>query len=150
MARAPLSLFRVTLTPVFIKRQSLRSRLPIGWPGKARRAPSGLAVVVGEIAFAAACGSPPTRCWRERDSNCRSPRGASLGSDRAAAPIEDRLERGSRLAHVGSPVAMRKPETKSSRYSGFRRKPALGTTTGVRARSRLTISRASSSRPMWA
>ena len=43
------------------------------------------------------------------------------------------------LAHAASPTAKRRPDKKSSRCSGFRRKLASGTTTGEMARSRSTI-----------
>jgi hypothetical protein len=39
------------------------------------------------------------------------------------------------LAHAASPTAKRRPDKKSSRCSGFRRKLASGTTTGEMARS---------------
>src|SRR5262249_5178072 len=54
------------------------------------------------------------------------------------------------LAHFSSPAARRRPDSQSSRCSAFRRKLRSDTTTGVIARSRVTISRASSSRPIWA
>ena len=54
------------------------------------------------------------------------------------------------MDHAVSPAANRKPDSKSSRCSGLRYGITLGTTTGVIARSRLTISRASSSRPICA
>jgi hypothetical protein len=54
------------------------------------------------------------------------------------------------LAHAASPTAKRRPDKKSSRCSGSRRKLASGTTTGEMARSRSTIAFASSSRPIWA
>src|ERR1700737_3575000 len=49
-----------------------------------------------------------------------------------------------------SPAAKRRPRKKSSRSSGLRQYIARGTTTGVMVRSRPTISRASSSRPICA
>jgi len=55
-----------------------------------------------------------------------------------------------RLAQGVSSAAKRRPDRISSRCSGFRRKLASGITTGVTARSRLMISRASSRRPIWA
>jgi hypothetical protein len=54
------------------------------------------------------------------------------------------------LAHVASPAAKHRPDRKSSRSSGLRKGRSLGTTRGVVARSRETIARASSSRPIWA
>ncbi len=62
---------------------------------------------------------------------------------------EDRCETAG-LAQIASPAARRRPDRKSSRCSAFRRKVASGITTEVMARSRATISRASSSRPIWA
>src|ERR1700724_2778886 len=60
-----------------------------------------------------------------------------------AAQVIDRL-------HAGSPIARRRPDRRSSRSSGVRKGTSLGTTGGVIARSRATIARASSSRPIWA
>jgi hypothetical protein len=54
------------------------------------------------------------------------------------------------LAHVASPAARRRPESKRSLCSGFRSVTLGEITAGVMALSRLTISRASSSRPIWA
>jgi len=55
------------------------------------------------------------------------------------------------LAHAVSPAAMRKPSKYSSRCSAFRRKLSTGGITAeVMARSRLTVSRASPSRPICA
>jgi len=48
-----------------------------------------------------------------------------------------------------SPIASRRPDSHNSRCSAFRYGLTLGSTTDVIARSCLTISRASSSRPMW-
>ena len=62
---------------------------------------------------------------------------------------EDRGETAG-LAHPASPAARRRPERNSSRWSGLRRKLASGITTGVMARIFVTISRASSSRPICA
>ena len=50
-------------------------------------------------------------------------------------------------SHVLSPIAIRRPDSKSSRCSRSRSCRASGITTGVMARSRSMISRASSSRP---
>src|SRR5262245_27380397 len=55
-----------------------------------------------------------------------------------------------RLAHSVSPAARRRPDSHNSRCSVFRRKLRSEITTGVIARSRATISRASSSRPICA
>ena len=52
--------------------------------------------------------------------------------------------------HVVSPAAKRRPDRKSSRSSGLRYRVPGSITAGVIARSRLTISRASSSRPICA
>jgi len=62
---------------------------------------------------------------------------------------EDRSEAAG-LAHVVSPAAMRRPDRNSSRCSGLRNCTSLGTMRGVIARSLATISRASSSCPIWA
>ena len=62
---------------------------------------------------------------------------------------EDRGETAG-LAHVASPAARRRPDRNSSRSAGLRNCAALGTICGVIARSRATIARASSSRPIWA
>src|SRR5437899_600948 len=82
-----------------------------------------------------------------------SERAALVGSNQARVAChvggEDRGQT-ARLAHVCSPTASRKPERKISRCSGFRNWVPEGTTTGVRDRSRLTIVRASSSRPICA
>ena len=51
-------------------------------------------------------------------------------------------------AHASSPAARRRPDRYSSRCSSFRRLLASGITTEVMPRSRSTISRASSSRPV--
>jgi hypothetical protein len=58
---------------------------------------------------------------------------------------EDRGETAG-LARAVSPAARRRPDRNSSRCSGLRNCEPLGTTTGVIARSRSTISRASSIR----
>ena len=63
--------------------------------------------------------------------------------------ISDRGEAAG-LAHIPSPAAERRPDRKSSRCSGFRKGMTLDTTTGVISRNRVTISRASSSRCIWA
>lgn len=47
-------------------------------------------------------------------------------------------------------AARRRPDRNSSRWSAFRKKLASGITRDVMARSRVTISLASSSRPIWA
>jgi hypothetical protein len=52
--------------------------------------------------------------------------------------------------HGASPAANRRPDSNSSRSSGLRKGRSLGTTRGVMTRSRLTTSRASSNRPIWA
>ena len=62
---------------------------------------------------------------------------------------EDRRETAG-LAHVASPAAKRRPDRNSSRSAGLRNCAALGTICGVIARSRVTIARASSRRPIWA
>jgi len=49
-----------------------------------------------------------------------------------------------------SRMASRTPNSRSSRCSALRRNQTSGIMTGVMARSRTTISRASSSRPIWA
>ena len=54
------------------------------------------------------------------------------------------------LAHVASPAARRRPDKYSSRCSRLRNIEPLATTIGVMARNRVTTSRASSSRPIWA
>ena len=66
-----------------------------------------------------------------------------VGNIRSQAEADD-------SGHVASPAASRRPDRKSFWCSGFRKGVMLGTTTEVRARSRSTISRASSSRPRWA
>src|SRR5260370_27769844 len=62
---------------------------------------------------------------------------------------EDRGEAAG-LAHVYSPAASRRPDSKRSRSSGLRNSTTLGTTSDVMALSRATIPRASSSRPICA
>jgi hypothetical protein len=52
------------------------------------------------------------------------------------------------LAHDASPTARCRPDRKSSRCSAFRYWLASGITTQVMPLSRVTISRASSSRPI--
>src|SRR6516162_6308467 len=54
------------------------------------------------------------------------------------------------LAHVVSSIARRRPKTNKSTCSGSRNGFAVGTIIGVSARSRLTVVRASSSRPICA
>ena len=62
---------------------------------------------------------------------------------------EDRGETAG-LAHPASAAAKRRPDNNSSRCSGFWKWLTSGITTEVMARRRVTISRASSSRPIWA
>ena len=91
------------------------------------------------------------RAFRYRvDDAARAPPPSAPRQPRIARNMggEDRETAG--LALAASPVAMRKPETNSSRCATFRCWLASGITIEVMALSRSTISRASSSRPIWA
>ena len=70
------------------------------------------------------------------------------------AQVFDTKRRGSRRdggsGHFVSPAASRRPDRNSSRCSVLRQCVALGTTSVVKVRNRLTVSRASSSRPRCA
>ena len=72
---------------------------------------------------------------------------ASTQNSPPASAGEDRGEPATPV-HVASPAARRRPDSNSSRCSAFRKKLRSGITTGLMARSRPTISRASSSRPI--
>jgi hypothetical protein len=107
---------------------------------------------------------------RERQSHAHRAEGAGIepmagdeSRDRLAPEIEGLLPvyRKNRLAlykvldllaqpYPASPAARRRPERNSSRSSRLRYRIAGSITTGVIARSRLTVSRASSSRPRCA